>query len=237
MSATLTLRGAGSTAVKQVMKLSEVAFASLNPQYEIEYEAIGYLFAKFVFNIWSRTGLAMDKIRNSKSTYNFVMSETPLLESDYTNDPSFQVYLCKYFNTISCTGMIPRIQALNPTYTLPGKPIHILVGSGVSGTSFDFTFGLQHFDKSWTTVSPDPNWPDQASDTNFFKVESSKVSTEMMNIDYSISYLQDEAAGCSVAKYAVQLENTDGNFVLLNSTTTNAAIDAIGFNFDSQPIS
>eukprot|EP01080_Neovahlkampfia_damariscottae_P002618 gene2618-3578_t len=244
----------------KAMTLSESAFASLNPQYSLIYESVGsgvgihhlrnnketYKFAmsektlqdsdyindpSFQFTI---PGIFIHFNAYAKVGSISVVSNIPELLNLKQNLRLNQKTLVQIFENTITHWNDNRITSLNPTIIFPNQPIRRIVRKGVSGTTLDFTNGLQHFDASWTEVSSNPTWPNEASDPNFLKVESSKVTTEMINIDYSISYLQDEATGCSVSKYAVEIQNADGNYVLANTTTTSAAIDSIGVNFDSR---
>lgn len=127
-----------------------------------------------------------------------------------------------------------RIASTNPTIILPGEPIHRIVRSGSSGTTNTLTESLSKFDPSWTIISSNPTWPNENTDKYFQKISSSKLSTTVRALDYSISYLQDEVGSCSILEFSVQLQNADGNFVLANSTTTQAAIEVAGLSFTSR---
>eukprot|EP01080_Neovahlkampfia_damariscottae_P003154 gene3154-5470_t len=232
------------------MKLSESAFSSLNPQFKLNYESVG-------------SGVGVENLKQKKDIYDFTLSESPLDEEDYINDPSFQVIPFQV-GSISIVANIPellkkhlrlrltqrtlsqifnhtithwndiRITSLNPSISLPAQPIRRIVRAGISGTTYDFTSGLHHFDRTWTTISRNMTWPNQYSDPYFLCVEGFKISSEIIDVDYSISYLQDEKTGCSITKYEVEIENAEGNFVISNTTTTSAAVDAIGVEFDSR---
>eukprot|EP01080_Neovahlkampfia_damariscottae_P007948 gene7948-12415_t len=250
VSSKLTLKGSGSSAVLHAMLISEPAFTSLNPTLAFSYDSVG-------------SGAGLDNLRNKKDDYDFAISEYDLQDIDYTNEPSFQMIPFQ-IGSISIMANIPelrsknqrltlnqktlvqifdntitqwndaRIAATNPSVSLPAQPIRRIVRLSSSGTTSTFTESLSKFDASWTDVSSNPTWPNEATDPNFKRVESSKISIETKNADYSISYLQDEPGGCSVTDYLVKIQNADGNYVIANTTTTGAAVDSIGLNFNEK---
>ena len=236
---TFQLKGAGSSFIYPLMSVWSQQFHKLHNNITVNYQSIG-------------SGGGIRAIIDG--TVNFAASDAPMNRDEYSNatvkgtimhlpitvgaavlaynlpDIKKRIVLSGEVVAEIYLGEIvkwndPKIQALNPSVTLPDQDIIVVKRSDASGTTYMFTDYLSHVSEEWKNRIGKTkifSFPPEIGDRGLTAKGNEGVTGVIYNNPYSIGYIELTYALESDVQYAL-LKNSAGNVVDANSTTISAA--------------